>query len=260
MIPKIIHYCWFGNNEKADLIKDCIKSWKKYLPDYKFIEWNETNTDLTHPFVRKAYKLKKWAFVSDYVRLQKIHEHGGVYLDTDMLLLRSLDSFLDTNMFIGCEDEVTINAAIFGAVKESQIIKSILEIYEKVEINNFTNFYEIAITEILTKYFEEEHGLIRPFDEVIKGKEIEIYPKDYFYSLPLSGKIDKKLYRNYLTKNSYAVHLWDASWISESELVLLRKGEYKSGLKQVFYSFNYQENKAKYIRKVLSALKQSLTN
>ena len=258
MIPKIIHYCWFGNKEKPDLIKDCIKSWEKYLPDYKIIEWNETNTKFDTKFVSNAYKLKKWAFVSDYVRFEKVYQYGGVYFDTDMLLLKNIDSLLNTNLFIGFEDEKTINAAIFGATKGNEIIKSILEVQGKIEINNFTNLYDIAITEMLTKYFEKKYDLISPFYKMIKENDFIIYPKDYFYSLPLSGKIDKKLYKKFLTENSYAVHLWDASWISDNELELIRKGKYKSGLKQVFYSFNYQKNKTKYIRKVLSALKQSL--
>ena len=86
MIPKIIHYCWFGGSTKPKLVKDCILSWKIFFPNYEIIEWNEKNSDLNEPFVKAAYNLKKWAFVSDYVRLTKVYEYGGLYLDTDMLI------------------------------------------------------------------------------------------------------------------------------------------------------------------------------
>ena len=92
MIPKVVQYCWFGGKKKTKLIKDCIKSWKRYLPDYKIIEWNEKNSDLAHPFVIEAYKLKKWAFVSDYIRLKVLYDFGGIYLDTDMMVLKSFES------------------------------------------------------------------------------------------------------------------------------------------------------------------------
>ena len=94
MIPKVIHYCWFGGNPKPKLAEKCIKSWKKYCPDYEIIEWNEDNFDISAAplYVRQAYEAKKWAFVTDYVRLEVVYNHGGVYLDTDVELLKSLDS------------------------------------------------------------------------------------------------------------------------------------------------------------------------
>ena len=95
MIPKKIHYCWFGKGEKGSLIEECISSWKKILPEYEIKEWNEENFDVTaHPYTKKAYKAKKWAFVSDYARLKVLEEEGGVYLDTDMLLLKDIKPLL----------------------------------------------------------------------------------------------------------------------------------------------------------------------
>lgn len=121
-IPKLIHYCWFGNKKKPQLVEDCISSWKKYLPDYEIIEWNEKNTDLKHTFLKKTYKLKKWAFVADFVRLKVLYEFGGIYLDTDMLMLKSLDSFLDDKCFFGAENETFISAGIIGVIKTPSII------------------------------------------------------------------------------------------------------------------------------------------
>lgn len=97
-MEKIIHYCWFGGNEKSQIIKKCINSWKKYMPEYKIMEWNEKNIDLSFsPFVIEAYKNKKWAFVSDVIRLKVLYEYGGIYLDTDVELYESLDDLLKNN-------------------------------------------------------------------------------------------------------------------------------------------------------------------
>ena len=101
MIPKIIHYCWFGPNKLNNTAINCIKSWKKNLPDYQIKLWNEKNVNLDIPFVNKAYAANKYAFVSDYIRLWAIYNEGGIYLDTDMLVLKSLDPFLNYSCFLG---------------------------------------------------------------------------------------------------------------------------------------------------------------
>ena len=110
MIPKIIHYCWFGRNPKPKLAEKCIKSWKKYCPEYEIIEWNEDNYDLSSAplYVRQAYEAKRWAFVTDYIRLQVIYENGGIYLDTDVELRKSLDPLLVHQAYFGFEDEKNI--------------------------------------------------------------------------------------------------------------------------------------------------------
>src|SRR5690554_2001513 len=103
-IPKTIHYCWFGNKKKPKIVEECIVSWHKVLSDYEIKEWNETNVDLNGTFVKFTYSKKKWAFVSDYVRLSVLYNHGGIYLDTDMLFLKPLDSFLENDLFFGAEE------------------------------------------------------------------------------------------------------------------------------------------------------------
>ncbi len=260
MIPKIIHYCWFGNNEKPQLVKDCISSWKIYLPDFEIIEWNETNTDLlSNSFVKNAYKLKKWAFVSDYIRLQKLSEIGGIYLDTDMLFVKKLNSiFLHSDMFISCENDSFISAGIIGAKKNYFFIEKLLDYYNNININKFTNLFEITIPKIITQEFRKEFNYNGNFKKTINLKSLKIFPSEYFYSLPSDSSIDKKKYKKYLTDNSYAVHLWGESWVSKNEFELLRRKEYYLGFKQAFYSFNHQKNKVKYIRKILSSIKQSL--
>ena len=104
MIPKVIHYCWFGGNSLPEEAKRCIESWKKYCPDYKIIEWNENNYDVnSNEYMKAAYKEKKWAFVSDYARIDVVYKYGGIYMDTDVELVKELDSFLKDRMYCGWE-------------------------------------------------------------------------------------------------------------------------------------------------------------
>lgn len=135
MIPKVIHYCWFGGNEKSNLIKSCIESWKQYCPDYDFVEWNESNFDVTTvPYVQDAYNDRKWAFVSDYVRLYAVYTCGGVYLDTDVLLHSSIDSLLQYHCWLASDDVRYIATGLgFGAEKGNKIIKEMMDAY-----NNYT--------------------------------------------------------------------------------------------------------------------------
>ena len=125
MIPKLIHYCWFGHNPLPKDAKRCIRSWKKYCPDYVIKEWNEDNFDISQcpQYVRQAYEAKKWAFVSDYVRLKLVHDHGGVYMDTDVELLKPLDRLLSHKAYFGFEDDgLQINTGLgFGAERGESV-------------------------------------------------------------------------------------------------------------------------------------------
>lgn len=133
-IPKIIHYCWFGKGEKSEKILRCMESWQKYLPDYEILEWNEQNCDIEgSKFASSAYKAQKWAFAADYFRFKVLYEHGGIYLDTDMLLHRSLNEFLRYDAFFPMEDYFNVNAVIVGAVAGCKVIERILSQYENTE-------------------------------------------------------------------------------------------------------------------------------
>lgn len=137
MIPKIIHYCWFGKGEKPEVFDKCIQSWKHFMPDWKIIEWNEDNTDLfCCSFVEEAYKCKKWAFVSDFVRLKAVYECGGIYLDTDVELYESFENLLDNNAFMFFQNHNQINTGLgFGAEKGNLLVKSLLDDYMKLEFS-----------------------------------------------------------------------------------------------------------------------------
>ena len=134
-IPKKIHYCWFGGNPKPELALKCIKSWKKYCPDYEIIEWNESNFDVNaNQYCRDAYKEKKWAFVTDYARLVILYEHGGVYFDTDVQVIRSIDALLEHPAFMGIErasDSCKVASGLaLGSEKGNPLIKEIMDDYD----------------------------------------------------------------------------------------------------------------------------------
>lgn len=260
MIDKIIHYCWFGGNRKPELVRDCIKSWKKHLPDYKIIEWNEKNSDLSHPFVQHAYKMKKWAFVADYIRFTVLYENGGLYLDTDMLVLRPLDSFLKNDCFFGAEDDYLISCGIIGANKSNDLIKKCLLKYDLVEVDEGINWSEFVITIILTNIFRSEYGYKNGFEnEIVKINNIIIYPPAYFYPFPHDCKNDIVNFKKYIRLESYTVHLWVGSWLQFSEFHYIRAREYSKGLRLVFNNLLLGKINLKYIRKLASSVKQSAT-
>lgn len=224
MIPKTIHYCWFGNKQKPKLIKACISSWKKYLTGYEILEWNERNVDLNNPFVREALRLKKWAFVADFVRLKVLYENGGIYLDTDMMVIKKFDDLLLNNCFFGKEDDNFISAGIIGAVKHNEFIKRCLFKYENILINNKTDFNKITMPIIVTQAYKEflEGRLLEDFKDI----DVMIYPVSYFYPFPNKKKYDIKNYKNYIEHLTFAVHLWNASWVEYDEFDYLKNKQY----------------------------------
>lgn len=133
MIPKVIHYCWFGEKEKPELVKKCIESWKKYCPDWEIYEWNETNFDISSVvYMKEAYEMKKWAFVSDVARLMIVYLNGGVYLDTDVELTGSIDTWLENDAFYAFESTRNINSGQgFGAIKKHDSVKAMLDYYKE---------------------------------------------------------------------------------------------------------------------------------
>ena len=131
MIPKKIHYVWVGGKEKPLDIKRCMDTWKNHLQDYEIIEWNEQNFDIeSHPFAKAAYKAKKWAYVSDYIRAYVIYNEGGIYLDTDVLILDNFDDFLSHRAFVGYENSNYPFTAVFGAEKGHPFVKDMLDYYD----------------------------------------------------------------------------------------------------------------------------------
>ena len=214
MIPKIIHYCWFGHNSKPLLAKKCLTSWKKYCPEYQIIEWNEDNFNIANCplYVRQAYEEKKWAFVTDYVRLKVVFDNGGIYLDTDVELKRSIDRLLGNKAFFGFEDGVHINTGLgFGAEKGSPILRELMEDYAEIPFVLADGSYDTQpCPQRNTKIFLK-HGLQQNDKMQVLKDDIKIYPSIYF--CPISYSTGK--YRRSL--KTISVHWFAASWKTEQE-------------------------------------------
>ena len=229
MIPKIIHYCWFGGNPLPDLAKKCIESWKKFCPDYEIVEWNENNFDVNYcKYTKQAYQAKKWAFVSDVARLYALVNYGGIYMDTDVEVLKSLDEFLDCEAFSGFESVDRIPTGIMAAEKGQDLFTELLDEYNDAEFIKEDGSYDLTtnvsrITNICLKYGLE----LNNNKQTIKG--FTLYPYDYFCP---KDCVTKKIK---ITKNTAVIHHFDGSWLPEIEKYQLRLFEkYSRFLPNVF--------------------------
>ncbi len=219
MIKKI-HYFWFGKNPKPDAVINCKKSWEKYCPDFEIIEWNEDNFDFSDcEFARDAYAARKWAFISDYARAKVLYKEGGVVLDTDVELLKPLDDDLLSSTFFGFEDDRNVNPGLimYANVPMVDFFREAIELYKsiKFDCDNLGNITSpILYSKLLVAHGVKLNGQKQSVDG------ITIYPKEYFN--PIGLGLDKNAR---ITDNSYSIHHYDASWISDDdrELFLLRK-------------------------------------
>lgn len=207
MIPKIIHYCWFGRGKKPELAERCIESWKKYCPDYEIIEWNEDNFAVEkNQYCREAYENKKFAFVTDVVRLYAMYTYGGIYMDTDVEVVKTLDDLLSHQAFSGFESPDCVPTGIMACEKGFELFGELLRYYDdKAFINNDgtlnmqTNV--IIITNTCTKYGLRKNGEF----QILNG--FALYPRDYFCPYDNNtGKLTK-------TKNTYTIHWFNKSWL-----------------------------------------------
>lgn len=217
MIPKKIHYCWFGRGKMPELAVKCIESWKKHLPEYEIKEWNEDNFDLDlYPYAREAYDNRKFAFVTDVVRLYALYHEGGIYMDTDVEVLRSLDDFLDCPAFSGFEDDVYVPTGIMASEKGGKWAEENLAYYdgrhfvnEQGKLDLTTNV--VTITNYMLPYGLKQNNTFQQFPRLIT-----FYPKDYF--CPKSYE-DGKIY---LTDNTYTIHHFAGSWHTSHEDFVIR--------------------------------------
>ena len=182
MIPKRIIYCWFGKGEKPETVKNFINSWKKYMPDWEYLEINENNFDYNScEYSKKAYENKKWAYVSDVARVWALYNYGGVYLDTDIEVYQSFEKLLDNKFFVGVEQPHYFGNATIGAEPKNPIVKLMLDKYEtgeeKWELKEHWYEYRTApmiLTDILEKYVDRDSM------DYQKTTDITVYPKKYF--------------------------------------------------------------------------------
>lgn len=210
MIPKKIHYCWFGRGEKTKLAKRCIASWGKYCTDYEIIEWNEDNFDINYnAYTRRCYENKQWAFLSDYVRLVVVNENGGVYFDTDVEVVKNFDELLRYSAFYGFEDDLHVNTGEgFGAEQGHSTVQEMLKEYSIL----LEGEHDVIGCPILNTQALVKKGLI------LDGKKQEldgsiVLPKEYLNPYnDLTGQLNK-------TKDTYAIHWYSKSWLSKKAIL-----------------------------------------
>ena len=211
MINKTIHYCWFGKNKKPEIVKRCINSWKKKLPDYEIKEWNESNFDIGYnKYTRQAYEAKKYAFVSDVARLKIIYEQGGIYLDTDVEIIKSLNPLLKNKAFFGIESNERVNTGIcFGAEARNEIVKKMLDDYNNIEFCK-NNSYDLTPCPIRNSKILTEKGF-KLNNTIEKIDDVTVYPSDYFNPKMSYGHAIA------LTENTYSIHHYAGSWLSKQQ-------------------------------------------
>lgn len=212
-MKKYIHYCWFGGKSLPKLAKKCIKSWKKYLPDYEIIEWNESNVDLKEcAFIKEAYESKKWAFVADYVRTKALNDMGGIYFDTDMEVIKNIDFLFENDTFLGVEDSGKIAVGVWYEKKaKSYLSTKLLKFYRSCDGFDSQNAYAYSIPKIITDLVVDDNFVIGSKKIQKLSHNIVIYPREYFY--PYS--YDRQ--DNVFTNNTCMIHYYDASWIPKAE-------------------------------------------
>lgn len=222
MIPKIIHYCWFGRGDKLALTNKCIKSWEQFMPEYKIIEWNEENFDVNScNFTKEAYEQKKWAFVSDYARFYILKEYGGIYFDTDLEVLKPFEPLIYNDVFFGFESKEFLSTAAIAACPGAKIIKDMVDYYNKLHFKNPDGTLQMLPNPYLVTECVEKYGLKRNGKKQIINN-IAIYPQIYFSPNTFG------LVWNKVPKNSYALHHFNQSWrIDDSRNLSTFKGRFR---------------------------------
>ncbi len=213
MIPKTIHYCWFGGKPLPSIAKKCIKSWRKYMPDFEIKEWNESNYDVRKvSYMQEAYECKKFAFVSDYARFDIINEYGGIYLDIDVEIIKPLDELLEGNeSFSGFENEKgQVNAGLILASQANNLIlRETLEMYDQATFLDAERRADLTTVVVRFTNILERHGLL-PQNEIQRLDHMTIYPVEYFNPMETDN------FQVRITENTYTIHHFNASWTTPS--------------------------------------------
>lgn len=245
MISKVIHYCWFGRGKMPKLAKKCIKSWKKYCPDYEIKEWNEDNFDVNIiPYVKEAYESKKYAFVSDYARFWILYHCGGLYFDTDVEIIRPMNHIIEHGAFMGCEGEATGDTEPFKSVPPVApglglgcnpglaIYKEILDYYASIRFKKPDGSLNMmTVVKIVTSILQK-HGL-KGVNTIQECAGITIYPKEYF--CPISwrtGEMRK-------TSNTVSIHHFAASWLPLDKQLRLHYPKFSKKYPRLFHYLVY---------------------
>lgn len=210
-IPKKIHYCWFGNGEIPDKEKRCIESWYKMCPDYEIVKWDESNYDITkNQYMLDAYRAKKWGFVPDFARLDIIYENGGIYLDTDVEIIKPLDPLLQFEGFAGFESKSYVAFGLgFGAIKGNKMVKYLLDDYNHLSFIDFDGNINLKASPVLQTEALQKLGLCRNNSlQEIDG--FVFLPNEFLCGRSFLSGLPR------ITENTFTIHHYSASWITNT--------------------------------------------
>lgn len=217
MIPKMIHYCWFGKNEYPDIMKKCLKSWCKFCPDYKLMLWNENTFYVNSTeWTKQAYEAEKYAFVADYVRLKVIHEYGGIYLDIDQELIKPLDQFLSHSAFLGFMREDSVNTGIIGAEPNHPVISKLFHYYDNRPFIIDGKQDLLPNTDWVSEQLVKEGLILNDSFQTINNGVV-VYPREYFCPIYCTQPYNLK------SSNTVSIHHWAMTWRTEEEKLSFEK-------------------------------------
>ena len=219
-IPKIIHYCWFGGNPMPDSFQKCIDSWKQVMPEYEIVCWDEKNFDLTSvSFVREAAEMKKWAFVSDYVRLYALYHQGGIYLDTDVEIVQCLDRFLVHSFFSGFETKTRVAGSLIAAEKGNGFVKELLEYYTDRPFIKPDGKLDMKANPKIIMEFAQKRGLKAQNEYQMLEEDIHYYPTQFFS--PTYYNYDQTKAKP--CQDTYAIHQFAGTWVKRGRYPKLNR-------------------------------------
>ena len=233
MIPKVIHYCWFGKGQMPKLAYKCLESWSKYLPDYKLRLWNEETFDIDKvPYVKEAYEARKFAFVTDYVRLYALYNEGGIYMDTDVEVLKSLNDLLYLPAFSGYESNKysSFPTGIMASEKEGIWVKEQLAYYQGIHFIKQDGTFDMTTNTYTISRIMAQNGFELNGKYQVYKNNMHAFPKDYFCPKTSTGVVK-------LTKNTYCIHHFAGSWYTPSRGIKIKNFIFKKilGVKLTHY-------------------------
>lgn len=240
-IPKKIHYCWFGRGEMPQSAREYIESWRKFCPDYEIKEWNEDNFDVNcNKYVKQAYEARKFAFVTDYVRLYAMYNEGGIYMDTDVEVLKPLDRFLEHKAFSGFENNNSVPTGLMASEKGGAWVKLLLDEYDDISFLKGDGSYDLTTNVVrITNQTVRHYGLVQESSYQDLG-DVTMYPYDYFCPKDWeTGNI-------YITENSHTIHHFAGSWHGEKEIKEAER--YKKKLQKYIDKYGEEAGKVKMLK------------
>lgn len=219
MIPKIIHYCWFGGKPKPADVETYIDSWRRFCPDYEIREWNESNFDVNeNAYCKEAYKAKKWAFVSDYARINALYNYGGIYLDTDVEIIQSLDPLLNNRVLMGFENDRMLSTATIGAEPHHALLKEILQAYSgRHFINSDGSLDTKTNVQLITELLIQNHNLVSNGKEQLLDSGLHVFPMESF--------VAKDYWTGWILadETTYTIHHYASTWVDEKDRNLIAR-------------------------------------